>query len=662
VILYELLTSRRPYKVKTDAPAEMLRAICDQEPERLSAAITRQEFGREANPLTAETIAADRGTLPVKLQRQLRGDLDAIVAKVLRKEPHRRYQSVEQLSEDLRRHLAGLPVSAHSGTWRYRTDKFIRRNKAGVAAVALIALSLLGGIVTTSWQARIARAERANALQQFNDVRTLTTSFLFEFHTAIASLPGSTPARQLLVQRALEYLNKLTQQAHEDAGLQRELAEAYLKIGDVQGNPYVANLGDTEGAAKSYDQALAISDRLARRNANDTDARRYLARSYQSLGEVLPVLGKPTDGLADLRRALELMQAMVAADPHNQTLQSELASCYQVLGDLQGHSGVQNLGDPAGALTSYNQALEIYRAQITANPGNKDDARGMAVVEMRIGDIELSRGDLKTGLNRYRSALRVLEKVSASDPTNADARRLLALSYQKIGGVNEETNLKEAFANYNRAATINEELLKADPNNAQANMNLAITLRYTGDLQAKHGDEAHALVNYQRVLQILERLANAEPKNVLLQGRFSEMLAFTADLLARRGELDEARRMTSRSLAITRQLASREDATSDDLYTYAENFLTCTPVDLREPATALEYAKRSVEKSGAKDSDSLDLLARAYFENGDAVQAMETEQKALSLLPPSQNHESASSPRHRMELQLARFKIATKHR
>ena len=663
VILYELLTSRRPYRVKTDSPAEILRAVCDQEPERPSTAVIRQEESTQNRQvLTPENIAADRGTLPDKLRKQLSGDLDTIVAKALRKEPQRRYASAEQLSEDLRRHLVGLPVSAHSDTWRYRADKFIGRHKAGVATAALITVLLVAGVLATSWQARVARRERANAQQQFNDVRKLTTSFLFEFHSAIENLPGSTPARKLLVQRALEYLSKLAQRAQGDSGLQRELAEAYLKVGDVQGNPYVANIGDTEGAGQSYNQAMQISQALVNANPNDSEAREYLARSYKSLGEVLPILGKPTDGLADLRKAVALLETMTASDPTNQHLRAELANCYQALGDLQGHSGLQNLGDAAGALASYRKALGIYQEQVSSNINNKEARRGLAVLQMRIGDLELAQGNASDAAKQYRDALGILEEVSASDPTNADARRLLALGYQKVGGSQEETNPKEALASYRKAASINEGLMKVDPNNAQASMSYAISLRYTGDLQAKRGDRKDALANYEQVLQILQRLSAAEPNNVLLQGRYSEMLVFTADLLAQSGELDEARRMTSRSLAITRALASRDDATPDDLYTYAETLLTCTPADLRDPATALQFAKRSVEKSGGGDSDSLDLLAQAYFMNGDAEHAVEAEQKALSTLPPSQGQERASSPRHKMEVQLAKFKAAQKRK
>ena len=211
VILYELLTSCRPYKLSGDSPDEIRQAVCEQEPEKPSITLTRldQETAKPRKFPTAESVAALRATVPEKLRRQLAGDLDNIVMKALRKEPQRRYSSAEQLSDDLRRYLEGLPVTAHPDTQAYRTGKFVRRHKLGVAAAALLVLSLLGGVLGTTWQMRVAQRERARAQQQFNDVRKLTTSFLFEFHTAIQDLPGATPARQLLVQRALEYLNKI---------------------------------------------------------------------------------------------------------------------------------------------------------------------------------------------------------------------------------------------------------------------------------------------------------------------------------------------------------------------------------------------------------------------------------------------------------------------
>src|SRR4029077_116220 len=200
----------------------------------------------------------------------LRGDLDNIVLKALRKEPERRYASVDQFSEDIRRYLEGRPVIARKDTLGYRTSKFIARNKIAVAAAALILLSLIGGIHTTGLPAHRANQQRARAEQRFNDVRHLANSLLFELHGAIENLPGSTAARELLVKRALEYLESLAQEAENDSCLQRELTSAYVKVGNVQGNPNNANLGDAAGALQSYRQAQKIADQILTANPMDS--------------------------------------------------------------------------------------------------------------------------------------------------------------------------------------------------------------------------------------------------------------------------------------------------------------------------------------------------------------------------------------------------------
>jgi eukaryotic-like serine/threonine-protein kinase len=663
VILYELLTAQRPYRLKTDAPAELLRAVCDQEPERPSTRALRTPEHSEGQDSSLEAVSDKRATVPEKLRWQLRGDLDSIVLKALRKEPQRRYGSVERLSDDLHRYLTGLPVSAQRDTWSYRAEKFVRRNRWGVAAATLLALSLIGGVLATSWQARVAQIERARAQQQFNDVRKLTTSFLFDFHSAIQNLPGATPARRLVVQRALEYLGKLAQRAQDDRGLQRELAEAYLKVGDVQGNPYAPNLGDAEGAAQSYSKALEISQALVRANGKDSEAEAYLARSHKSLGEVLPLLGKPSEAALHLRRATEVFESLVASKPTDEGLRTELASSYQVLGDVQGHAGIQNLGDRAAALESYGKGQAIYEAQAAKDPTNHTARRGVAVLRLRIGDLLEWKDDLEGSMSNYRSALDLFEQLSAAEPTNADARRLLALGYKKVGGAYEVGgDAREALTYYRKAAGINESLVNADPTNAQASMNYMVTLRYIADLLYKSGDHRATLVEYEKILAILEKLSAAEPDNVMVRGRFSEMLIGTAGLLIENKRLAEARALTTRGLAITRELASRADATPDDLSQYALNFLTCEPRDLRDPVAALGYAQLSVEKSGGRDGDNLDILAQAYAQSGDTAQAVATEERALALLPPPAGTGDVSPGRHRIETQLAKFKAALRRR
>lgn len=168
VLLYRLLTGHHPYQFKTFLPTEIEKVICKREPERPSTAITRveestDEDGVTTGKVTPESVSEARRERPDGLRRRLKGDLDNIVLMAMRKEPERRYSSVEQFSEDIRRHIEGLPVIATNPTFNYRAGKFVRRNRIGVTAAAFILLSLVGGIVTTTFQSRKAQREKTKA-------------------------------------------------------------------------------------------------------------------------------------------------------------------------------------------------------------------------------------------------------------------------------------------------------------------------------------------------------------------------------------------------------------------------------------------------------------------------------------------------------------------
>ena len=254
VVLYELLTGYRPYRITSSRPDEIARAITEQEPIRPSTAITKFKDNQKSAFIT---------------KKSLRGDLDNVVLMAMRKEPARRYSSVGQFSDDIRRHLEGLPVIARKDTLTYRASKFVRRNKIGVAAATIVFLTLIGGIVATTWQAnratresRIAAQQRDRAERRFKDVRQLSNALLFDIAPKIERLEGSIEARQSLVRRALEYLDSLAQESGDDLQLQSELAAAYEKVGELQGAPRNANLSDYAGAIASYEKARDIRRRL----------------------------------------------------------------------------------------------------------------------------------------------------------------------------------------------------------------------------------------------------------------------------------------------------------------------------------------------------------------------------------------------------------------
>jgi len=198
VIFYELLTGGRPYTTDKANITQIVRIVCEQQPTAPSKTriLSKRRDGRE---------------ITVGFGSQLRGDLDSIALKALRKEPERRYTSVAALADDIKRYLDGLPVKARSGTWRYRAKKFIGRHRISVGAGGLLLIALVAGLGATLYQARIAQTERTRAERRFNDVRHLANSFVFEINEEIDKSP--IKARALAVERAIEYLDNLASES-----------------------------------------------------------------------------------------------------------------------------------------------------------------------------------------------------------------------------------------------------------------------------------------------------------------------------------------------------------------------------------------------------------------------------------------------------------------
>ncbi len=178
VVLYELLTGHRPYNVRSAAAHEIVRVISEEEPTSPSDVVSTTDSGGGRQTITPEAVSRVREGDLNKLRKSLRGDLDAIVLTTLRKEPARRYSSVEALGADLRRHLEHRPVAAKPDDPWYRASRFIRRNAAGTMAVALVVILLLCSLAAFVWQVYITLNTRHGALS-FAPVWVLFVGFAF---------------------------------------------------------------------------------------------------------------------------------------------------------------------------------------------------------------------------------------------------------------------------------------------------------------------------------------------------------------------------------------------------------------------------------------------------------------------------------------------------
>ncbi|MEE8524708.1 MAG: serine/threonine-protein kinase [Thermoanaerobaculia bacterium] len=321
VLLYKLLTGRLPHRLAGGSLWDVARAICEQPPERPSAAVSRN--GGSA-PLPGRRE---------KAERRLRGDLDVIVLKALRKEPERRYSGAGQLAEDLERHLAGLPVSARRDAWAYRAGKFLRRHRLGVLAVVLLAVSLLAGSAATLWQARSARARQVEA------ERTLDFLIdMFQVSDPAQARGERVTARELLDDAVEEIPRKLAAEPRIRTILMVPLGEIYLNLGlldraetlleealEIAGTarapvketlPIRNLLGSVYIEQDRYDLAettLRASLDTARRTL---DPEHPLALgAMHGLGALLARQGRFTEAEALLTRVLEVRRRGPAADP-----------------------------------------------------------------------------------------------------------------------------------------------------------------------------------------------------------------------------------------------------------------------------------------------------------------------------------------------------------
>jgi non-specific serine/threonine protein kinase/serine/threonine-protein kinase len=660
IVLYELLTGHRPYRLKSRLPHDILRTICEEEPERPSTVINRVETtngadGADHTSLAPEIVSRTREGQPEKLRRRLQGDLDNIVLMAMRKEPQRRYATVNQLSEDIRRHLEGLPVVARKDTFGYRLQKFIARHKTSVAAAAIVALSLLAGAMIAAWQAQVATGQRARAERRFEEGRKLANLLIYKVHDEVEKLTGSTPARELMVKGALDYLDGVNKEAGDNPSLQLELAEAYLKVGDVQGNPNNANLGNTAGALESYYKAKAIAEAFSERSPDDVNFRRVLALSCNKIGDALAMTGNITEAIKSRLQALPIFEALAKANPADGQAQINLARCYLKLGDDLGNPNMPNLGATDQALDYFRKSMAVAAALAIRDPKNAQARRFVYLGHERIADALDQTGDAAGALDHYKQSQAITETLLATDPSNGNYRRHLAVLYEKTGLILAKTgDTAGALEASRKSLDIFEALAAADPTNKLARRDLAIDYRFRGDHLARTHDMAEALVYYRKGLAIFEALEAADPMNTYLQSDVAETLHPLAKLLAQTGQPAEARRLALRALSIRKALAEQPEATPYDLNSYAWALLLGEPSDLRDPAAALPHARRAVEMTKENAPNMLDTLALAYHLTGDHARAVETEQKAIALL------KAGSPARQEFETNLAKFQAAAK--
>ena len=493
VVLYLLLTGRSPYRTSLDSAQDAIREVCDNDP-----------------PPPSSHLSLDR-------------DLDAITLRALRKEPDKRYRSVDELSEDVRRHLEGLPVLARGDQFSYRAGKFVRRHRIEIIAAGVLAVTLLGGVFASLREARIAEQQRVVAEQQseraerhFSSVRKLADTFVFQVHDAIKDLPGSTAARELLVTTALEYLNTLAAEAGNDRELQQDLAAAYEKVGDIQGQAYgQANVGAPRLALDSYAKAIALLEPIVAADPGNIGARSSLAQGYLRRSRLLFVLGEPEQAVVASQSAVSAYEALAQAQPDIET-RASLADAY---------SSHAYTVDEAGNI-----------------PGGQNDA----------------------GVVYARKAVAILEDLARERPDDVNLAYKLAKAYSSLaitvlGDVPRPETMQESLEFHRKALAVDARLVASSSGmNSKYvralvldRMNVALILNEMADYRG-------AVENARAAQPLLARL-RTDANNTQVRVDSANLAWPLGRGLLELGELEEARKVFEQHAAVLAELAAESD-------------------------------------------------------------------------------------------------------
>ncbi len=569
VILYELLTGQRPYEVKGIAPHEIAQIVCETEPVRPSTAVIRSVTTKEDSGVNKTA-----GTDADRLRRRLQGDLDNIVLMALRKEPARRYASVEQFSEDIRRHLAGLPVIAREDTFGYRAEKFIKRNQVAVAAAGVFALLLVAFVVTLLLQSQRVRRERDLA-QAERDKAAQVSRFLvelFKVNDPSEAKGNQITARELLDKGAERIKLELQAQPALQANLMHTMGDAYRSLG-------------------LFDRALPLLE-----NALQTRQRLYgnenveTAETLQNLALLRMEHGDFAEAEPLARAALDARRKLYG-DNHK-----AIASSLNNLGYLFYLKREYQTAEPL-----FRQAIEMQRGLLG------DEDAELASYQSNLGTLlqETRRTDeaeplLRQALNTSRKLLGEAHPTSVSNLNNL---AVLLLNKQDLAGA------EQAF----------RELVAAGRKlYGEENHHVGLYLANLGYVLTQRGNNAEAETILRRALEIRSKVFPADNPEVghsaILLGR----------LLTTQGKFQEAEPLLRRAVETFRNKFPKTSTMTAD----AENVLGACLTGLRRYDEAEPLLLKSYETIYAVKGNktklaqtALDRLARLYDAKGQPAKA-----------------------------------------
>jgi serine/threonine-protein kinase len=594
VLLYELLAGVPPFdpiRLQQAGIAEILRIIKEEEPPRPS---TRASTLGDV----LATVASRHGTEPKRLGAVLRGDLDWIVMKALAKERQRRYDSASGLAQDVERYLAHEPVSAGPPSLAYRARKFVRRNRAGVAAAVLIFAALIAGIVGTTaglLQARAAqgeaRASAADAERKLTIAREGADLLLNDVVRVLPKIPGARELQRNMLGLALRHYERLAAEKPGDVEERRRIWIAFQELGDA----YLA-LGDPAHAEEAFARFAGMVDAAAVAAPENDLYRVDRSVSLDRKGMLAFAVGRADEAAALQEQSRALLQDVLVRDPQSPVVRKLLAYCYGNLARVEWLRG-----DARACKDLEDKELAIWETLRKESPRDPEVVWNLAMTLQRRAE---STFDPRRALERAVELLDEAAAIEGSTARIAHARAHVLNQQARAASLLGEPEAAREHAAAARSAI--DALLAAEPTNpsyvllaSDVRSSLADAALESGDVEGcgKWINEAHDLV---------ARLADVQRESVDFRFFLARSSARLAELAERAGDYEHARQALRRANDLYEELLALLPRNRGDLDgAILTHFLLA---GYAGTAGELEQAREHVDRAD-------DLSRRALEEN-----------------------------------------------
>ncbi len=603
-------------------------------------------FPYEAGSSLAELFDQIRKAEPIPPRKHasfIEDDLEAVVLKAIAKDRDHRYQSVRELRDDLRRYLAGEPVTAKGERAGYLLRKFLHRYRWPLAvSAAIFTIIVVSGVVMTAQAIRLKRerdravqAEHSatdfaeQARQAFRDSQSLATMIVDQISDRLDGIAGTTALRNDLLQAAYDRLAALVERASRDPALQADYARAIVKLGDI-----ALSLGKEDEAGARRQAAFEIRSKLAAEEPTNASRQRELAHSHVLLGDIAARKGDVSATWRQYESARRIHEELVAAEPANVGYLDDLANSYERLGSL---SDAQD--DMQTARDSFAKRHAIAQRLVELQPNVPIRLDGLRASHVFMASHFSRQGDIALASEHENQALELAHRLVRMEPFNARYSIHLADAYVlQACGANTRGDVNEAIQLGDRSLAIIERLAATEPSVETYQERLARALLVSAALRLDARDSSPVtLPRLFRAIEILETFTATRPSDP--EFRFNLMDAHINAAIAsqRLGLADDARRHAEKIAESVAWAETNPQANSHFLNACAGSFLFCEVPALWNPSRALVAAELAAERCKRKRRDVVFNLARALAANGRLDDAWTTVAEVEALVPQDEN-------------------------